>query len=234
MIDVARVELCCQGSYGEIGFIVLLVLLAEGNAEQTLEVTWPGLIHGACKASDDFYRHFLKVITSLCQWNCLSGPLTSIQLLVEASKQCEPSDIPASSLHITDPVVDWQAAASITYISNTQRQGSYFQGSRTLHASYTVGGNSRLDPFLIQGAQLYSLSLLTPLCDCELGRIACDSPTEKEGKHPPHSTFTEMLPGFVLRHGQGGIFFLFYLFLFWGHTGNNLRKPIKMKKHKEK
>ena len=119
VIDVARVELCCQGSYGEIGFIVLLVLLAESNAEQTLEVTWPGLIHGACKASNDFYRHFLKVITSLCQWNGLSGPLTSIQLLVESSKQYKPSDIPASSFHITNPVADWQAAASITYISNT-------------------------------------------------------------------------------------------------------------------
>lgn len=180
VIDVARVELCCHGSYGEIGFIVLLVLLAESNAEQTLEVTWPGLIHGACKASNDFYRHFLKVITSLFQWNCLSGPLTSIQLLVEASKQYEPSDFPASSFDITNPVVDWQAAASITYISNTQRQCSYFQGSRALHASCTIGGNSRLDPVLIQGTQLDSLSLLTPLCDCELGCIACASLTQRK------------------------------------------------------
>lgn len=67
MTNVARLEVRYQGSHGEIGFIVLAVLLAEGKAEKTLEVTWPGLIHGACKAPDDFYRHFFKVITSPCE-----------------------------------------------------------------------------------------------------------------------------------------------------------------------
>ena len=64
VIDVARLEVCYQGSHREVGFIVLAVLLAEGKAEKTLEVTWPGLIHVECKAPNDFYRHFLKVITS--------------------------------------------------------------------------------------------------------------------------------------------------------------------------
>lgn len=78
MIDVARLEVCCQGSYGEIGFIVLVALLAEGNAEQTLEAPWPGLIHRACKAPDDFSQPFFKVIFSPCEGTCLSGPLQSI------------------------------------------------------------------------------------------------------------------------------------------------------------
>lgn len=40
VIDVARLEVCCQGSYGEMGFIILVVILAEGNAEQTSEDTY--------------------------------------------------------------------------------------------------------------------------------------------------------------------------------------------------
>lgn len=64
VIDVARLEGCCRGSRGEIGFLILAVLLAEGNTEQHSEVTWPGLIQGACKATDDSCRHLFKFITN--------------------------------------------------------------------------------------------------------------------------------------------------------------------------
>lgn len=61
-----------------MGFIILVVILAEGNAEQTSEDTWPGLVREACKAPDDSYRHFLKVI---------SGPVseTAFRVLSQAS-----------------------------------------------------------------------------------------------------------------------------------------------------
>lgn len=61
-----------------MGFIILVVILAEGNAEQTSEDTWPGLVREACKAPDDSYRHFLKVI---------SGPVseTAFRVLLQAS-----------------------------------------------------------------------------------------------------------------------------------------------------
>lgn len=44
VIDVARLEVCCQGSHGEIGFVVSVVLLAESSAEKNSEVTQPGII----------------------------------------------------------------------------------------------------------------------------------------------------------------------------------------------
>lgn len=55
-----------------------------------------------------------------CEWNCLSGSLASIYLLVETSKAiwilCQVIVSPASSYHTTKPAVDWHAASSITFI----------------------------------------------------------------------------------------------------------------------
>lgn len=65
VINVARLEMCCQRSCGKIGFSVLVGPWAQGNAEQTLEVTWPTLIQGACQAPDDSYGHFFFFFTSL-------------------------------------------------------------------------------------------------------------------------------------------------------------------------
>lgn len=65
VINVARLEMCCHRSRGKIGFIVLVGPWAQGNTEQTLEVTWPTVIQGACQAPDDSYKHFLKMNTGL-------------------------------------------------------------------------------------------------------------------------------------------------------------------------
>lgn len=62
VINVVRLEGCYQGSCEEIGFLMLVVPLAEGNAEQYSEVTWPDLIQEACKVPNDHF--FFQVITN--------------------------------------------------------------------------------------------------------------------------------------------------------------------------
>lgn len=61
VINVARLEECYRGNCGEIHVLMLVVPLAEGNAEQHSEVTWSALIQEACKVPND---HLFQVITN--------------------------------------------------------------------------------------------------------------------------------------------------------------------------
>lgn len=89
MINVARLEGCYQGSCEEIGFLMLLVPLAEGNAEQHSEVTWPGLIQEACKVPNN---HFFQVITNPVSETAFWVLSRAFNYLLKYQLQYQPSD----------------------------------------------------------------------------------------------------------------------------------------------
>lgn len=78
----------------EIGVIVLVELLAEGNAEQTSEVTWAGLIPGVGRGvwwlipAGAFWKWPLNAVREAA-----SGVHSQASsYLLKSQRQCEPSD----------------------------------------------------------------------------------------------------------------------------------------------